>query len=217
LFAATGLFGQLQDALDTIWKVKPKPGRGLWGVVRDRFWSFVIVLIIGALVLALLLVHSALALVERFLEPAGIPASLYFWRLVNLVSSLVILSLAFALIYQVLPDADIAWRDVWLGSGLTAVLFLLGNYLISLYLGWSNVTTAYGAAGSLVVLLLWVYYSAQIFLFGAEFTQVYARRQGKAIEPAANALAVTGAERARQGLAEAPPTGVPLQVQDRVA
>lgn len=190
LFAATGLFSQLQDALNTIWDVKPKPGRGLLGVLKDRFWSFVMVLVIGALLLCLLVVHAVVLSVGRFVHASQVPGSLLVWHALDLAVSFVFLTLLVAMVYQVLPDVRIAWRDVWVGAGLTALLFLLGNYLISLYLNRSATASAYGAAGSFVVILLWVYYASQILLFGAEFTQVYAKRSRRPIEPADNAVVV---------------------------
>jgi membrane protein len=190
LFAATGVFGQLQQALNNIWGVKPRPGRGILGVVKDRLWSFVMVVIVGALLLALMGVSAALSAIGQFIDPAHIPRSLHVWHALHLGVSFVFITVLSTLIYQVLPDMQLSWRDVWVGGALTALLFLLGNYLISLYLSESDVASAYGAAGSFAVLLLWVYYSSQALMFGAEFTQVYARRSGKAIEPAENAVSV---------------------------
>jgi membrane protein len=129
-----------------------------------------------------------------------VPHGLALWRVGNLLLTLVEGTFLFALLYRVLPDVEIAWRDVWAGAGLTGVLFVLGNYLIGLYLRWSGMSSAYGAAGSVVVILLWVYYSSQVLLFGAEFTQVYARREGRPIRPARGAVPVRGEERAGQGM-----------------
>ena len=194
LFAATGLFSQLQDALDIIWEVQPNPAQGA-GVLKDRFWSFVMVLAIGAMLLCLLVAHAVVLAVGRFVDASQIPGSLHVWHALDLAISFVFLTLLMALIYQVLPDVRIAWRDVWVGAGLTALLFLLGNYLIGLYLSRSTIASAYGAAGSFVVILLWVYYASQALLFGAEFTQVYAKRGGRPIEPADNAVAVARSQR----------------------
>lgn len=186
-FAVTGLFSQLQSSLNRIWEVRPKPGRGVWGVVKDRFWSFVAVLGVGALMLAAVLANAALAGVVSEWEGLNLPGSASLWRAVNIVLGWVFLTLAFTLIYQVLPDVEIAWSDVWVGAAATALFVMLGNWLISVYLSWSGTTTGYGAIGSLVVLLLWVYYCTQVLLFGAEFTQAYARQTGKPIRPSANA------------------------------
>ena len=191
VFAATGLFSQLQNALNLIWKVKPKPGRGMLGVLKDRFWSFVMVLVIGALLLGLLVVNGAMLALGRFLGASSSPGGLHVWDALQLLLSFMFLTVLIALVYQVLPDVRIAWRDVWVGAGLTALLFLLGNYLISLYLSRSATASAYGAAGSFAVILLWVYYASQALLFGAEFTQVYAKRGGRPIAPTDNATAVT--------------------------
>jgi membrane protein len=210
LFGATGLFVQLQDALNTIWKVMPKPGRPLLGMLQDRLLSFLLVLIIAFLLLALLVVSAALAALHRFLPPGTLPGTTLAWQLVNGLLSVVISTLFFALIYKVLPDVRIAWRDVWIGSAATAILYTAGKYLLSLYLGLSGTTSAFGAAASLVVILLWVYYSAQIFLFGAEFTRVYADRCGSEIQPTENAIWVTAKQPARQGRPSAR-QGIPRQ------
>jgi len=198
LFAASGVFGQLQDALNTVWKVEAKPGRGIWGILQDRFLSFTMVLGVCFLLLVSLVVSAALAALGTY--TAGLPGGAVFWEIVNNLVSLVVITLLFAMMYKFLPDAKIAWGDVWIGAAVTAVLFTLGKFLIGLYLGTSGVASAYGAVGSLVVLLLWVYYSSQIFLFGAEFTRVYADRYGSRVVPAENAVAVSEAQRSRQGM-----------------
>jgi membrane protein len=210
LFAASGLFVQLQDALNIIWKVKPKAGRGLMGVVRDRLASFLLVLVLGALLLALLVLNTVLAALDRFVPQDELPGGALLWRLLNLGITFGFITLLCALTYRILPDVRIAWRDVGIGAALTALLFLLGNWLISQYLTRSSVASAYGAAGSLVVILLWVYYSSQIYLFGAEFTEVYARRNGRLAGPKENAEPVTTEERTRQGMS-GPVRGQPQQ------
>jgi len=198
IFAATGFFSQLQSSLNTIWDVQPKPGRGIWGTVKDRFWSFLAVFGACLLLLASLLTNVALSALASILPEAQVPAGLPLWQALTLLGSFVFLTLAFALLYQFLPDAEIAWRDVWIGAAASSGLFILGNYLISLYLRWSGTSSAYGAAGSFVVILLWGFYSAQILLFGAEFTQAYARRGGKPITPRENAERADGQSRAEQ-------------------
>jgi membrane protein len=197
LFGAAGLFGQLQDALNTIWGVQPKPGRGIWGFVHDRFLSLTMVLGLAFLLLVSLVISATLAAVVQLLGEwmAGL-----IGHIVNEVVSLAVITLLFAMIFKFLPDAKIAWRDVWLGAALTAFLFEAGKFLIGLYLGHSGVASAYGAAGSLAVLLVWLYYSGQIFLFGAEFTKVYAKEYGSGFVPASNAVAVTQEARAEQGI-----------------
>lgn len=203
-FGASGVFVELQESLDTVWKVRPKPDRGFWGVIRDRFLSFVIVLGTGFLLLASLVLSTALAALDRFWS-----WDVYVWQLVNSLVSFGFITVLFALIFKFLPDATVAWRDVWVGAALTALLFTVGKYLIGLYLGQSSTTSAFGAAGSLVVILIWVYYSAQILLFGAEFTRVYALRRGSDVQPTANAESVTACERARQALSPGRQVGSP--------
>jgi membrane protein len=178
LFGAVSLFTQLQDALNTIWRVEPRPGRRWWPVVRKRFMSFLMVLALGLLLLASLLVGAALAVVNRFLASYQVPGGTGLWDVVNAAVSFGLIMLLFALIYKVLPDVQLTWRDVWVGAFVTALLFTAGRYLIGLYLGRFHEMSAYGAAGSLVVLLVWVYYSAQVFLFGAAFTKGFANLYG---------------------------------------
>ena len=197
LFGAAGVFGQLQDALNTVWKVTPKPGRGIWGFIHDRFLSLAMVLGTGFLLLVSLVLTAGLAALSSSWSHV-LPGGAGLWAAVNLVVSLVMM-LLFALIFKYLPDAKVAWRDVWMGAGLTAALFTLGKFLLGWYLGQASTVSAYGAAGSLVVILLWVYYASQILLFGAEFTRVYAGRYGSGVKPAENAEAVTPEALARQG------------------
>ncbi|MGZ3388023.1 MAG: YhjD/YihY/BrkB family envelope integrity protein [Isosphaeraceae bacterium] len=199
LFGASGVFGQLQDAINTIWEVQPKPGRGVLAMLKDRFLSFAMVLGTGFLLLVSLVLSAALA---AFFALAGAlaPGLGAVLQVANILVSFTVVAVLFALIFKLLPDAKIAWRDVWVGAVLTTVLFLVGKALIGLYLGRSGYGSAYGAAGSLVVLLVWIYYSAQILFFGAEFTQVYANRYGSRIEPAADAEPVTAEARAQQGI-----------------
>jgi membrane protein len=187
IVGATSLFAQLQYSLNTIWNVQPKPGRGLWGVLRDRILSFTLVVSIGFLLLVSLAVSAALAALGKFLSGAGLPGGAALWQIVNAALSFGFITLLFALIYKFLPDVHIAWNDVWIGAAVTGLLFTAGKHLIALYLGQTNAVSPYGAAGSLVVVLLWVYYSSQILLLGAEFTEVYACRSGKPIVPSANA------------------------------
>jgi membrane protein len=197
LFGATGLFGQLQDALDTIWEVEPKPGRGVWGVARDRFLSFSMVLGVAFLLLVSLIVSAALSALGGLLGEWHVSV---LGQVADAVVSLVVITLLFAMIFRFLPDVRVAWRDVWLGATLTAVLFIAGKFAIGLYLGSTGAASAYGAVGSLAVLLIWLYYSAQIFLFGAELTQVCANQFGSRIVPAHNAVRVTESQRANEGI-----------------
>jgi membrane protein len=198
LFGAVGLFGELQDALNTIWEVEPKPGRGLWVIVRSRFLSFSLVLGSAFLLLVSLVVSAAMAAMSGLFDRAQ--SSLIPYTIQWIVSFGVITGL-FAMIYRLLPDAEIAWRDVWFGAAVTSVLFTMGKWLIGLYLGQTATTSVYGAAASFVVLLLWNYYAAQIFLFGAELTKAHAIRHGTGIVPAPYAQSVSPAARSHQGLA----------------
>ena len=183
---ASGLFIQLQDALNTVWNVVPRPDQGIWKLVRDRLLSFGMVLAIGFLLLVSLMLSAGLSAVSGMFGDL-LPGWDIAWQLLNAALSFGVITLLFGLIYKVLPDAEISWGDVWIGAAITALLFTIGKGLIGLYLGNSSVASAYGAAGSFVVLLLWIYYSAQILLFGAEFTQVYANRFGSDIRPDSHA------------------------------
>jgi membrane protein len=199
LAGASGVFGQLQDALNTVWEVEPKPDRGLVGIVRDRFLSLTMVLGTGFLLLVSLVVSAALATAGQALHRLS-PGLEAIGHVVEIAVSFGIVSLLFALIFKYLPDAKIAWRDVWFGAVVTAALFVIGKFAIGLYLGHASIGSAYGAAGSFVVILVWVYYSAQILLFGAELTQVYANRSGSRVKPAENAVRISEKKRAEQGI-----------------
>lgn len=199
IIGVSGTFSALQDALNTIWGVMPRPGLGLGYIIRSRFLSFALVLGVGFLLLASLVISALLSGVDQFLNNQ-FPGGGVVLQLINLVISLVIITLAFAVLLKYLPDVKIAWRDVWIGAAVTAVLFTIGKFAIGLYLGNSSPASVYGAAGSLVVLLIWIYYSALIFLVGAEFTQVYATKYGSHIEAAENAVPLTMEARARQGI-----------------
>jgi len=189
LFGASGIFGQLQDALNTIWEVKPKPGQGIWGVIRARFLSFGMVAGVCFLLLVSLTVENLLRGLHNYLQSI-IPGGHYLGLAVFYIFDLAIIVLLFGMIFRYLPDAKIAWRDVWTGAALTAILFLIGKFLLGLHLGSGAAGSAYGAASSLVTLLLWVFYSAQILLFGAEFTKVYANTYGSSVQPEEHAARV---------------------------
>lgn len=190
LFGAGGVFGHLQTMLNMIWEVEPKPGRGVMGFIKDRFFSFAMVLGLGFLLLVSLVISTLIAALNEVM--AGyLPGGDVLAHGVNFVVSLAIITLLFAMIYKILPDATVRWSDVWIGALVTALLFTIGKFLIGLYLGKSSVASAYGAAGSVVIILVWVYYSAQILFLGAEFTQVYARRRGAEIRPARDAVPAT--------------------------
>jgi membrane protein len=199
LFGASGVFGQLQDALNTIWEVKPKEGQGIWGFIRNRFLSLTMVLGTGFLLLVSLILSTMISGLGTYLETV-VPGMEAIWHVLNFLITMVVVTLLFAMIFKFLPDVKVAWSDVWVGAIVTAVLFAIGKLLIGLYLGKSGMGSTYGAAGSLVVLIVWIYYSAQILFFGAEITQVYARRYGSRIVPARGAEPITQEARAQQGL-----------------
>jgi len=182
LFGLWGVFGELQDALNTIWGVTARPWRGVIGAIKDRFWSFTMVVGIGFLLLVSLAASAWLAAVGRFFAQLS-PLPMAVMETANALLSFVTITLMFAVIYKLLPDVRIRWRDVWVGAAVTALLFTIGKSLIGLYLGRSTVASVYGAAGSLIVILLWIYYSAQVVFFGAEFTKVYSRRFGSVVVP----------------------------------
>jgi membrane protein len=171
LFGASGVFGELRAALNIIWDVKPKESSGLWLLVWERLFSFGMVLAVGFLLLVSLLASAALAALEKF-SAAMLPAPPLAMSAINLLISLVAIFLLFSLIYKFVPETRVQWRDVWAGAIATAFCFTLGKELLGVYLGRASVGSAYGAAGSLVVLIVWVYYSALIFLFGAELTRL---------------------------------------------
>ena len=175
LLAATGVFLELQYALNTIFRVKQKVGSNISGFVKARLRSFGIVLSIGFVLLVSLAVSATLAATSKYFD-STITGVTLLWLVVNIIVSFAVITVLFALIYRFLPDVKLLWRDVWIGSMLTAVLFTIGKQLLAMYLGRSSTTSSYGAAGSVIVLLLWVYYSAQIILFGAELTRVYTER-----------------------------------------
>jgi membrane protein len=180
LFGASGVFGELQQSMNAIWDIEPKPKRGAWSMVKDRFFSFSMVLGTGFLLLVSLVISAGLAAVGEFFSGL-LPGWEVALQALNFVVSLLVITVLFALIFKYVPDAEIAWGDVWIGASVTALLFTVGKLLIGLYIGHSSFSSTYGAAASLIVILLWVYYSAQILFFGAEFTQVYANRYGSRI------------------------------------
>ena len=203
LFGALGVFGELQNSLNTIWEVKPKPAKG-WvdGVKRfviKRILSFTMVLGIGFLLLASLVLSAAVSALGEYISSRW-PMADFWLGLINFIVSFLVITLLFAMIFKFLPEIKIAWKDVWLGAAVTSVLFSLGKFLIGLYLGRSEVGNTFGGAGSLAILLIWIYYSAQILFFGAEFTQVYANRYGSKIVPDPDMVKLTEQERAQKGI-----------------
>src|SRR5262252_9024240 len=187
---ATAVFGELQSALNQIWDVKAKPDRGvIMSFIVDRLRSFSIAVGVGFLLLVSLVIIAVISALQTYMN-AWLPGVPWVWHTANVVSSFLVIAVLFAMIYKFLPDVVISWKDVWIGAAVTAVLFTAGKYLIGIYLGRTATTSAFGAAGSLVVLLFWVYYSALISFLGAEFTQVYARRYGPGIRPKEHAVRV---------------------------
>jgi membrane protein len=196
---ATGAFTQLQEALNTIWEVRVAPGAGIRRTFHKRVLSFSLILGIAFLLLVSLVISAALAGLGDYLEGL-LPGATWLIEILNLVISFVVITVLFALMYKYLPDADIAWSDVFVGAVLTTFLFVVGKNALGIYLGRSSAASAYGAAGSLVLILLWIYYSAQILLFGAEFTQVYACKQGSRVVPDENAVALMERQQTREGM-----------------
>jgi membrane protein len=175
LFGASGVFIELRFALDTIWDVGSADDTGVWAMVQERFASFGMVLAVGFLLLVSLLISAALAALGKFYG-GFLPIPEHLLSAINIVVSLVSIAALFALIFKYVPRAKIPWRECRIGATITAVLFTIGKFAIGLYLGKATIGSAYGAAGSLVVLIIWVYYSAMIFLFGAEFTHILGAR-----------------------------------------
>jgi membrane protein len=182
LFGVTGVFSQLQYSLNIIWGIKAKPGSGIWGFVRSRFLSFALLAGIAFLLLVSLVIEALIKAFSFYLQ-TFLPGALTVIIPIYLIIDFLVVVAVFALIFKVLPDVTTRWRDVWIGAVMTAILFLIGKWALGIYLGSSTAASVYGAASSLITLLLWVYYSSQILLFGAEFTQVYANRVGASVEP----------------------------------
>lgn len=178
ILGSVGVFIELQESLNIIWGVEPKPGRGIWGFVKTRLVSFSMVVATGFLLMVSLIINSAITLFNTFMSdkfPVLLPAAF----ILNNLASFIVITILFALIYKVLPDVIISWKYIWFGSVLTSLLFVTGKYLIGLYLGSSSFSSTYGAAASLVVLFAWIYYSGLILFFGAEITQLYRKEYNK--------------------------------------
>lgn len=199
LFGALGVFAQLQDALNTIWEVQPKPGRPVKGFIRRNILSFSMVLGIGFLLLVSLVISAVLAGISTYFSHL-VPGFEFLWQAINFLVSFAVTTFLFAMIFKFLPNVHIKWGDVWIGAIITSLLFSIGRFLLGWYLGNGSFGSAYGAAGSLVIILAWVYYAAQILFFGAEFTQVYARRYGSQIVPDEYAVSMTRDDRIQQGI-----------------
>lgn len=190
LTTATGTFVELQSSLNTIWGVRRKPGRGIRNAVKDRLLSFSLIVGIGLLLLAALILSEGLSAVDAMTQVMT-PTKETLWQVVRFFVSYCLLTLIVAMIFKILPDVRLAWCDVLTGSIITALLFNLGKYLFGQYLIRIDLTSTYGAASSLVIALLWIYYSAQVLLFGAKFTQVYSDTEDAHVEPISGAEAIT--------------------------
>jgi len=190
IFSATTVFISLQSSLNKIWGIKPKPKNGFIKFTLNRLLSLAMVASIGFVLLVSLVVDAALMLFQEMLSHVLEGTTLYILNLINIIISLGFITVMFGLLFKVLPDARIKWKDVWVGAVVTMLLFTIGKFLIGFYLGNSSFNTAYGAAGSLVIILVWIYYSTTIFLFGAELTAVYTIESGSRIEPYSTAVRV---------------------------
>jgi membrane protein len=185
LYGATRTFVMLRQTLNLMWGVQPNPKVSIKGYLTGQLLSFALVLGIGFLLVLSLLASAGLAAVSRFMGDV-LPLPVFFFQVINFICSTALITLLVAFVFKVLPEVEIAWSDVWIGSLSTALLFTLGNFILGWYLAKSSISSAYGAASSLAVLLFWVYYSAQILFLGAEFTQVYANKYGSKVQPRAN-------------------------------
>ena len=196
---ASGAFTALQDSLNTVWDVQADPQRGILAAIKERFFSFTMVLVVGFILLVSLMLSTLLASFGNFVGGLVVEAEIILW-LINFAISFGVIMGLFVLIFKIVPDVEIAWRDVVIGAAITAVLFKIGEYTLSFYFERSDPTSAFGAAGSVILLLLWVYYSAQILFLGAEFTQVYTREYGSGMKPERGAVLLTEAAKATQGM-----------------
>jgi membrane protein len=185
LIGSTSAMVMLKKGLNIVWGATGNWEIPIWRLIKERLRSFVMILVIGILLLLSLMVSIALSVLSTFFINE-LPFAAFFMQVSDFVFSIVFITLLFALIYKVLPDVTIAWTDVWIGSAITAILFTLGKFLFGMYLGHSSISSAYGAASSLAVIMMWVYYSAQVFFIGAEITQVYANRYGSRVRPRQN-------------------------------
>jgi membrane protein len=213
IFGATGVFAQLQDSLNTVWGVVPAPGFGkhaIFSFLRQRFISFAMVLGLSFLLLVSLVFSAGLTVLQNLVDERYKTIALT-WTIAHTVTFFLLITLLFAMMFKILPDAKVPWRDVWVGSVLTAIMFTVGKSLIGVYLGNASIGRAYGGAGSIVVLLMWVYYSGQILLLGAEFTYAYHKVRGDRVVPEDHAVPITDEARAQQGIPK--PTEVKATIE----
>ncbi len=208
LFGAMGVFTQLQDALNTIWEVQPDPKLSFLDKAKARFTPFVMIIGIAFLLLSSLVVSAVISALGHWMSGV-LPLPSFVLQSINFVVGFAIITILFAAIFKFLPDVEIQWHDVWIGAAATALLFMVGQIGLSLYVGKVAADSAYGAAGSLVAVLLWVYWTSQILFFGAELTQVYANKYGSRLQPSKGAVFVTEEARAQQGLTRDPNSSVP--------
>lgn len=208
VIGATSVFGEIQDSINIIWKVKAKPKRGWLKLIKDRLLSSSLIVGLGFLLIVSLIVNGALLALSEWLKNYFPDVTLIIFQIGNVLISFIVIMTLFGVIFKVLPDAKIAWKDVRAGAFFTACLFLLGRFLIGLYIDYTNTASPYGAAGSLIVILVWVYYTAAILYFGAEFTRVYAEYVGARIEPADYAVYVEQQEK-EKNVAVLPETAKP--------
>ncbi|WKN43632.1 YihY/virulence factor BrkB family protein [Tunicatimonas pelagia] len=187
LFGATGVFVQLQLSLNKVWEVEAKPESGILKIALDRVLSLGFILGVGFLLIVSLALTAGLQALGNFIQQFLPDYLLYIFQIAEILLSLGVITTLFAMIYKFLPDVDVEWRSVWVGASVTALLFVLGKIGLGIYFGQTEPGSAFGAAGAVILILLWVNYSALIFLFGAEFTQVYARRKGHKFEPSDHA------------------------------
>jgi membrane protein len=186
---SSAVFAELLTAMNAVWRVRPREGRGIRGVLRDRFWPFAMVVVISGMLLGSLVLSSFIHAYSVYINRL-LPSAAFIWPYVDLAISFAVVTVLFALLFKLIPDARVAWSDVWVGSTVTAIFFALGKYLFSLYLGTTAIQSVYGAAGSLFVILVWVYVSTSILLLGAEFTHIFAERHGHSVIPKANAVRI---------------------------
>jgi membrane protein len=203
IFGATGVFAELKDSLDVVWEVKRKPGLGLWAIAKTQLLAFSVVIGTGFLLLVSLLLTTMLTVLTHWVGQ-WLPGTLWTAYVLDLLVSFLVITFLFALIFKLLPDVNVAWKDVWLGSIVTAILFMAGKSLIGIYIGRAGVGSVYGAAGSLVVVLVWTYYSAQILFFGAELIRAYAKRLDPiAVQPTEQAVPMSSVDLVKQGMPDA--------------
>jgi membrane protein len=204
LFGATGVFAELKDSLDTIWEVKRKPGLGLWTIAKTQFLAFTVVIGTGFLLLVSLLLTAILAAFTQWVGQ-WLPGTIFTAHLLDTIVSFLVITLLFALIFKLLPDVTVSWKDVWIGAVFTAILFMIGKWLIGMYIGRARIGSIYGAAGSMVVILVWTYYSSQILFFGAELIRAYAKHfDPQPIVPNEQAIPMTERELSKQGIQAGP-------------